>query len=305
MIYIIKNKKFIKEKTFIDVQTLIVWFILVGLQLIVYVSRLYYFWFDNLDGIIVIFSSLVGILLFLVKGFRKIEFKIMLLYIFYLAILYIAIIKSNKFGTEFWLFKSVMVIAYFCLIGIYAMLVSQINLNENIFGLLCFISILILIPLLYVEFLRYGSNSFIRIGAVFNPMAVSNIAVVSIVYIMMDIIKRRKWILSIGVFMGGCLFVFILGTRRTFVDFIVSASLIYLSLLGKLLKLKNNDVFNSLRLGNGIRLLHSKLFKSMLISICFSIAMVFFLKKNIVTFFKYFITLCFFKMGYFYKWRSR
>lgn len=195
--------------------SLIVWYLFIGLPLLIFLSKILGFYFHGFSSLI----TFVLFLLLLVTNFDKIKINMVkVTYILvYLIPIIIGAILSNKAGEPYWVQKVLITVFYVFIPMIFSLVINtQIYDDPVILPKLALYSI----PFEIFFIIRSAMSSsgwFVRVGSSANAIYFSYSVVNTFLILSCFLIKDGEKTLAIVLSIIGITFSFVLGTRQVVV----------------------------------------------------------------------------------------
>ncbi|OAA30182.1 hypothetical protein AT15_00475 [Kosmotoga arenicorallina S304] len=221
------------EKYYTYLMSFIIWIIISGWSIVLYIARISGLWFDNMVGVMIILAAVSGIFLAISQTKPKVLSSVFILFLLYIIVSTISFITTSAFGTNYWTMKVSIFYVNVFLVGIFALFISQYFFDERIIGYLSFISIIITMLFSYESTLKITYASYSRVGSEGNPIALSYSVAFSFAFLAWECLVHRNLMLFLFIGLLGSLSVFILGTRQTVFAYIFQIIILYFAYFKK------------------------------------------------------------------------
>lgn len=178
------NENFKKEnKTVKFLNKFILWYFLFGNQIILVFVTILGIWFENFLGILSLLISISYIyIFFFLKRFKiKITNKIFIIFILHLSLFSIALLFSDIFGEEYFIYKTELQLIYIFLPSLVGIILAHENSKSSLFNekflLFCFLSFII--TFFFYSYYSKISTLGYRFGEEVNPLGFSFVTIVT------------------------------------------------------------------------------------------------------------------------------
>lgn len=209
--------------------TVVIWFVISGQPVILYIARTTGIWFDGFAGVLLMLSIGMGVLILILRIKPRVRLPGIYVLLLFSTLSVIGITSSASFGSAYWLSKSTAFLGNTIVVAVFGLLCSNCNINVTTFGSVSLFSILLTVYWILREMRTFLGFELTRTGVGGNVIWLAySIAFSFMFLIMMFIEKRRPFALILSVILG-TVALYAYGTRQVLVMYFVFIVIITLS----------------------------------------------------------------------------